>query len=140
MPIFHIVHIQLSFVQFSILCYSFCILSKTEWMSIRRDHESSGFRKLVVNKWICRKNCVYFLKHTEFSADKVWLLQAWFEYSLSAMIVCYWKSMYEEIKEVNTWDVTVWSPWWNVTVWNVSYKFVFFHRRRTMVTQDTDKD
>ena len=31
---YHIVHIELSFVQFSILCYDFCILSKTEYMSI----------------------------------------------------------------------------------------------------------
>ena len=26
-----------------------------------RDHESSGFQKLAVNKWICRKLCHYFL-------------------------------------------------------------------------------
>ena len=25
------------------------------------DHESSGFRKLAVNKWTCRKNCDFFL-------------------------------------------------------------------------------
>ena len=31
---YHIVHIELSFVQFSLLCYDFCILSKTEYMSI----------------------------------------------------------------------------------------------------------
>ena len=26
----------------------------------RRDGETSGFRKLVVNKWICRKSSGYF--------------------------------------------------------------------------------
>ena len=44
---------------------SFSILSKTECMSIeyhfRRGHESSGIRKLLVNKLICRKNCDYLL-------------------------------------------------------------------------------
>ena len=30
MSIYPIVRIQLSFVQFSLLCYEFCILSKTE--------------------------------------------------------------------------------------------------------------
>ena len=56
--------IQLSFVQFSLLCYEFCILSKTECKSIychfRRDHESSSFRKLVRNKWICRETFDFF--------------------------------------------------------------------------------
>ena len=33
MSIYHIVHIQLLFVQSSILCYNFCILSKIECMS-----------------------------------------------------------------------------------------------------------
>ena len=28
-----------------------------------RDHESGGFRKLAVNKWICRKTCDYFLDY-----------------------------------------------------------------------------
>ena len=44
---------------------SFNTLSKTECISIqyyfRRDHESNGFRKPGVNKWICRKSCDYFL-------------------------------------------------------------------------------
>ena len=57
MPICPIVHIQLSFVQFSLLCYVFCILSKTECKSIyfnfRYDHESSSFQKLAGNK--CRE-------------------------------------------------------------------------------------
>ena len=55
MSIYPIVRIQLPFDQFSLLCYEFCILSKTEWKNIfRRDHESSSFRKLAKNKWICR--------------------------------------------------------------------------------------
>ena len=53
--------IQLSFVQFSLLCYEFCILSKTERKSIyyhfRRDDKSGSFRKLARNKWICREAC-----------------------------------------------------------------------------------
>ena len=52
------------FVQFSILCYEFCVLSKTMYEHLyhfRCDHESSGFRKLAVNSWICQKNCHYFL-------------------------------------------------------------------------------
>ena len=64
MSIYPIVRIQLSFAQFSLLCYEFCILSKTECKSIyyhfRRDHESSSFRKLARNKWICRETCGVF--------------------------------------------------------------------------------
>ena len=64
MSIYPIVRIQLSFVQFSLLCYEFCILSKTECKSIyyhfRRDHESSNFRKLARNKWICRETFDFF--------------------------------------------------------------------------------
>ena len=55
---------QLSFVQFSLLCYKFCILSKTECKSIyyhfRRDHYSSNFQKLARNKWICQETCDFF--------------------------------------------------------------------------------
>ena len=48
MSIYPIVCIKLSFVQFSLLCYEFCILSKTECKSIyyhfRRDQpEINGF-------------------------------------------------------------------------------------------------
>ena len=68
MSIYPIVRIQLPFVQFSLLCYEFCILSKTECKSIyyhfRRDHESSNFRKLARNKWICRETCDFF-RHTK---------------------------------------------------------------------------
>ena len=35
-----------------------------------------------------------------FSADTVWLLQACVADSLAAMMACYWKSMYQELKEV----------------------------------------
>ena len=66
MSIYPIVHIQLSFVQFSLLCYEFYILSKTDCKSIyyhfRRDHESSSFWKLARNKWICREICDFFFK------------------------------------------------------------------------------
>ena len=65
MPIYQIVRIQLSFVQF-LLCYKFFILSKTECKSIyyhfRRDHESSSSRKLTRNKWICRETCDFFFR------------------------------------------------------------------------------
>ena len=41
-----------------------CILSETECKSIyyhfRRNHESSNFRKLARNKWICREICDFF--------------------------------------------------------------------------------
>ena len=64
-PIYPIVRMQLPFVEFSILCYKFYYFIKTDYVSIYhrfwRDHESSGFRKLAVNKWICRKNCDYLL-------------------------------------------------------------------------------
>ena len=59
MTIYASVHIQLSFVQFSLLCYEFYILLKTEYKSIyyhfRRDHESSSR-----NKWICGETCDFF--------------------------------------------------------------------------------
>ena len=46
---------------------------------------------------------------------------------LSAMISCYWKSMYLELKEgklmPGTWLLG--ASWWNVTVWNGSCKFAF---------------
>ena len=62
--IYPIMRIQLSFVQFSLLCYEFCILSKTECKSIyyhfRPDHQSSSFRKLARDKWICRETCDFF--------------------------------------------------------------------------------
>ena len=73
MSVYPIVRIQLSFVQFSLLCYECCILSKTECKSIyyhlRRDHETSSFWKLARNKWICRETfdffpwSVYFISH-----------------------------------------------------------------------------
>ena len=62
--IYPIVRIELSFVQFSLLCYEFCILSKTECKSIyyqfRREHESTSFPKLVRKKWICRETSEFF--------------------------------------------------------------------------------
>ena len=65
MPIYPIARIQLSFVQSSILRYEFSYFIKSRMYSIyyhfRRDHENSGFRKLAINKWICKKNCDYFL-------------------------------------------------------------------------------
>ena len=64
MSIYPIVRIQLSIVQFSLFYYELCILSKTECKRIyyhfRRDHESSSFRKLARNKWICRETCDFF--------------------------------------------------------------------------------
>ena len=66
MSIYPIVRIQLSFVQFLLLCYEFCILSKTECVSIyyhfKRDHESSSYRKLARNKWICRETFDFLVK------------------------------------------------------------------------------
>ena len=62
--IYPIMRIPLLFVQFSLLCYEFCILSKTECKSIyyhfRPDHQSSSFRKLARDKWICRETCDFF--------------------------------------------------------------------------------
>ena len=73
MWIYPIVRMQFSFAQFSLLCYDICILSKTECKSIyydfRLDHESSSFRKLARNKWICQEICdffslsIYFISH-----------------------------------------------------------------------------
>ena len=57
--------IQLSFVQYSLLCYEVFILSKAKckiiYYHFRRDRESNGFRKLARNKWICRETCDFFL-------------------------------------------------------------------------------
>ena len=68
-------HIQLSFVQFSLLCYEFCILSKTECKSIyyhfRHDHESSSFPKLARNKWICRETYDFFFRDQFTLAKKI---------------------------------------------------------------------
>ena len=66
MSIYAIVRIQLSFVQFSLLCYEFCILSKAECKSIyyhfRCDHEDSSFQKLARNKWICQETSDFFFR------------------------------------------------------------------------------
>ena len=64
MSIYPIVPTLFLFFQFSLLRHEFCILSKTECKSIyyhfRRDHESSSFRKLARNKWICREIYDFF--------------------------------------------------------------------------------
>ena len=74
MSIYAIVRIQLSFVQFSLLCYEFCILSKAECKSIyyhlKRDHESSSIQKLARNKWICQETCDFFYEEDIFSCCK----------------------------------------------------------------------
>ena len=66
MSIYPIVCIQLSIVQFSLLCQEFCVLSKTECKDIhhqfRRDHESSSFRKLARNKCICGETFDIFFR------------------------------------------------------------------------------
>ena len=47
-----------------------------------------------------------------------------------AMMACYWKSMYQKIKEVKAWSMTIWSIMVEAqsfaTVWNRSCKFLFF--------------
>ena len=60
MSIHPILRIQLSFVQFLLSCYEFCILSKTELREFRLDYESSSFQKLGRNKWICRQTFDFF--------------------------------------------------------------------------------
>ena len=64
MFIYPIVRMQLPLVQFSLLCYEFCILSKTEYKRtyyhFRRDHESSSFQKLAKNKWKGQETCDFF--------------------------------------------------------------------------------
>ena len=59
----HLSHYAYTIVQVS-LCYQFYILSKTKCKSIyyhfRQDHESSSFRKLAGNKWICQESCDFF--------------------------------------------------------------------------------
>ena len=66
MSIYPIVRIQLSFVQSLLLCYEFCISSKTECKSIyyhfRHDQKNSSFRKLARNKWICQETCEFFFR------------------------------------------------------------------------------
>ena len=62
----------------------------------------------------------------------IWLVyMACFTELLSSMIACYWKSMYQELKEVKSWNVTDWSIMMKVHesfvhVWNCSCKFDFF--------------
>ena len=91
MFIYPIVRIQFSFVQFSLLCYEFCILSKTECKSIyyhfRRDHESSSFWKLARNKWICQEICdffswsIYFVSHQLKDQESLkWLKKLFLEF------------------------------------------------------------
>ena len=60
----HLSHYAYTIVQFSLLCYQFYILSKIKCKSIyyhfRQDRESSSFRKLAGNKWICQETCDFF--------------------------------------------------------------------------------
>ena len=76
---------RLSFVQFSLLCCVFSILSKTECKSIyyhfRRDHESSSFRKLARNKWICRETCDFFRNNKMISIN-LHVVESSFTFSL----------------------------------------------------------
>ena len=65
MSIYPIVGIQLSFVQFSLLCYESYVLSKTEckksiYYKFSRDHERSSFRKLARSKSVCQETCDFF--------------------------------------------------------------------------------
>ena len=65
MSICPIVGIQLSFVQFSLLCYESYVLSKTEckksiYYKFSRDHERSSFRKLARSKSVCQETCDFF--------------------------------------------------------------------------------
>ena len=63
----------MSFVQFSLICSKFRILSKTECKSIyyhfRRDHASSSFEKPVRRECISQKtqdffsSLIYFISH-----------------------------------------------------------------------------
>ena len=91
MFIYPIVRIQFSFVQFSLLCYEFCILSKIECKYIYyhywRDHESSSFRKLARNKWICPEICdffswsIYFISHQLKDQESLkWLKKLFLEF------------------------------------------------------------
>ena len=70
-----------SYVQFLLLFYVFCILSKTECKSIcyhfRRDHESSSFRKLARNKWICRETCDFFCDQLTLWGINLYVLIFW---------------------------------------------------------------
>ena len=70
-----------SYVQFLLLFYEFCILSETERKSIcyhfRRNHESSSFRKLARNKWICRETCDFFRDQLTLLAINLYVLIFW---------------------------------------------------------------
>ena len=70
-----------SYVQLLLLFYEFCILSKTECKSIcyhfRHDHESSSFRKLARNKWICRETCDFFRDQLTLLAINLYVLIFW---------------------------------------------------------------
>ena len=63
-----------------------------------------------------------------------------------AMIACYWKSMYQERKEVNAWNVTVSSimvnsHWSFVTVGNRSGNFIVLAGETEIVNAEgSDKD
>ena len=73
-------------------------------------------------------------------------LQVGFADSVSAMIACYWKSMYQKLKEVNAWNVTVWRIMAKglqsfITVWSRSRKFVYLTEEAEIVNaQRSDKD
>ena len=64
------------------------------------------FNSIIISNKL--KYCLA-INRGNFLQDTVWFLQACFADLLSAMMACYWKSMYQEPKEINAWDVTVWS-------------------------------
>ena len=69
------------------------------------------FKFVLYFNWIFISNrTMYYLPDTVWlSADTVWLLHGCFANLLFTMIACNWNSMYQELKEVNGWNVTVWS-------------------------------
>ena len=69
------------------------------------------FKFVLYFNWIFISNqAMYYLPDTVWvSADTIWLLHGCFANLLFAMIACYWNSMYQELKEVNGWNLTVWS-------------------------------
>ena len=119
MSIYPIVRMQLSFVQFLLLCYKFCILSKQNCKSIyyhlSHYHESS-FRKLARNKWICREICDSFFVIN-------YVISHQFNYLLNCISVSIFlmEPLFKRVWGMNIFNIKKGYKYWGIQ-WKVEFR------------------
>ena len=92
------------------------------------------FKLVMYLNWIIISNQTkYYLptNRENFLQIQYGFYQACFTDSLSAMMACHWKSMYQEIKPGNNWNMTVWWKFMKALLLYelVHVSLVFFDRK-----------